>query len=512
MRLLSLLLGLCIAMLLTVNSPAEAACSGSGTTWSCTAGSTASQINSALSSASNNAVITLAAGSYALGGDINFLSSKGATIICETQGACSVTGGMIGMNGNCSGVLPNLYRISGMVFSGGSTRSWWWGSGTSCTVQQFRIDHNTFTGQTTGQTIMYFGEVSSPNNYFYGVVDHNTITNAGTIYLLQVLNGTNTPTAGALGGSTNIFVEDNTFTLNALTNNGAGFVDGWGGHGVVVRFNTLYNSRLLMHGSQHAWGPINFEVYHNYMEVNSASDGFVQFGNRLVHHQGSGTMMVFENRFRATAGESGVPIVVQHSGSQNTRPDGTVCNGSASIDENRSPTSTYAGYACYRQPARDVNRVLKPIYNWRNRWDGSSIKTDMDCSPYSSNDCTRQVLENREYYNAVSGNAQTSPTSPFNGTTGMGFGTLANRPVSCTTNSNVPDAGRGGVGYWATDVGEWNSTNGTVPDGQLYICSATNTWSLYYKPYTYPHPLQQTGGTGGGAMTLPPAPTNLQVQ
>jgi len=27
------------------------------------------------------------------------------------------------------------------------------------------------------------------------------------------------------------------------------------------------------------------------------------------------------------------------------------------------------------------------------------------------------------------------------------------------------------------------------PDGQLYVCTAPNTWSFYYKPYTYPHPL-----------------------
>ena len=101
---------------------------------------------------------------------------------------------------------------------------------------------------------------------------------------------------------------------------------------------------------------------------------------------------------------------------------------------------------------------------------------------------------NRDYYNAV-GNAQTSPTAPFNGTTGMGFGTLANRPSTCTTNG--AEAG-GGVGYFATDQGA---------QGTLYRCSATNTWTQQYVPYQYPHPMI-SGGGGGTSLT---APTNLHI-
>ncbi len=83
----------------------------------------------------------------------------------------------------------------------------------------------------------------------------------------------------------------------------------------------------------------------------------------------------------------------------------------------------------------------------------------------------------RDYYNAVSASEQSSPTAPFDGTTGMGFGTLANRPPTCTTNDLEEG---GGVGYFATDDG---------PDGTLYRCSATDTWTVWYRPYAYPHPL-----------------------
>jgi len=135
-------------------------------------------------------------------------------------------------------------------------------------------------------------------------------------------------------------------------------------------------------------------------------------------------------------------------------------------------------------------QVVSPSYVWMVNASiapGSIVYSD-----------TARVIQNRNYYieNANQG-AQTSSTAPFNGTTaiGMGHGTLANRPSSCTT----------GVAYWATDQGNWNQS-GSGGQGQLYSCTATNTWSLYYTPYTYPHPLT---GTGTGT-TLPP-PTGLQA-
>jgi hypothetical protein len=110
---------------------------------------------------------------------------------------------------------------------------------------------------------------------------------------------------------------------------------------------------------------------------------------------------------------------------------------------------------------------------------------------------TARVIANRDFYNEnFAQSAQSSTSSPFNGSSGMGHGTYANMPSSCTT----------GVGYWATDQGNWNQS-GSGGQGQLYLCTAANTWTLSYTPYTYPHPLTGTGGTG---TTLPP-PTGLEA-
>ena len=57
------------------------------------------------------------------------------------------------------------------------------------------------------------------------------------------------------------------------------------------------------------------------------------------------------------------------------------------------------------------------------------------------------------------------------------------------------------MAYFATDA------NSGL--GGLYICTASNTWTAVYEPYTYPHPL-----TNGGSETSsgsPAAPTNLQA-
>jgi len=139
-----------------------------------------------------------------------------------------------------------------------------------------------------------------------------------------------------------------------------------------------------------------------------------------------------------------------------------------------------------------VNQALDPTYQAADSLPGTADHT-------ISSD-TASIVPNRDFFaESVHQAAQTSPTSPFNGTSGTGHGTLANRPTTCTL----------GVGYWATDQGNWNQS-GSGGQGELFVCTAPNDWTLYYTPYTYPHPLITGGSTGTGGNS-PNPPTGLSV-
>src|SRR5262245_50161356 len=145
---------------------AEAACTGSGQSWNCTAGTTSAQISSTLSSATDGATLVFASGSYSWNSFVSFSNSKGATLICQTVGACNVTvsGTVLGMNGNLSGMNTRLYRISGFNFQGGSAFViWFYGAGT---MTQVRVDHNTFTGQSADNTLIFLGENATIANFY----------------------------------------------------------------------------------------------------------------------------------------------------------------------------------------------------------------------------------------------------------------------------------------------------------------------------------------------------------
>lgn len=143
-------------------------------------------------------------------------------------------------------------------------------------------------------------------------------------------------------------------------------------------------------------------------------------------------------------------------------------------------------------PVSPADETLTPIYEW----------DDTGTKPNQGNfgSTTQSLIANRDWYTDNSNGAskaQTSPTSPFNGSGGVGFGTLANRPTACTA----------GVGYFATDEGNWNQSGNGFGQGEMYICTATNTWTEEYEPYTYPHPLDGGDSTSDGSHPAPP--TNL---
>jgi hypothetical protein len=192
--------------------------------------------------------------------------------------------------------------------------------------------------------------------------------------------------------------------------------------------------------------------------------------------------------------------------------------------DGNTPATT--GYPCLDQVGRGVGDLLSGDYpTKRNNTRGCTVNFTWanraaNCDGSDSSAWPRQALEpayewsntgtilggtwiavangpivaNRDFY-SDHGNTDCNPNAGAC-TAGVGVGTLAQRPASCTTGS---ESG-GGVGWWATDQGgNWNTVNGTANDGALYKCTATNTWTLYYTPYTYPHPLQGIASAVPGA-------------
>lgn len=156
---------------------------------------------------------------------------------------------------------------------------------------------------------------------------------------------------------------------------------------------------------------------------------------------------------------------------------------------NHLPQSANRGYPGYSQPGRDpATQKLKPDYVWNNVWAPNNSSVPLFSGAlYGSGNFTFQMKTDRDWYNPMgTGGVQTSASSPFDGTSGTGFGTLANRPTTCTTNVNETG---GGVGYFATDQGT---------QGILYRCTG-NAWVVQYKPYIYPHPL-----VAGSAIAVAP--------
>jgi hypothetical protein len=131
------------------------------------------------------------------------------------------------------------------------------------------------------------------------------------------------------------------------------------------------------------------------------------------------------------------------------------------------------------------HQKLEPCYSWNDIYSPNGQQMNIQVPTYQTN----FFKENRDYYNQ---NTAWTPGQPL--TTGVGVGTLAQRPTQCTAGTDIAGGSNPpGVGYWATDT------------KTLYVCTATNTWTPYYTPYTYPHPLVS------GATPTPAAPTNLRV-
>jgi len=296
-------------------------------------------------------------------------------------------------------------------------------------INQIRIDNNHMEDSNVGTDLPWQGVNIHIYGTVYGVADRNEFI-SGYIRC----NGLDATTWNNLefnfGTADNFYFEDNRFTSPDTM-----FFYGEMGGRYCVRYNIF--------------------------DATASTNGLYPFadmhGNQPNAHNATMGAEIYENVINA--GIKGVCLLDQRGGkalvyNNVISTSGTVFAQAREeyLDSISPPESSLKS----GQPQH-----VSDSYYWSNRKNGTTIiglgiEQRID---YGGN-LGVVPQENRDVWFEKSG---------FNGTSGVGFGPLANRPTTCTT----------GVAYWATDT------------NILYKCTKKNVWTEYYRPYVYPHPLRK---------------------
>jgi hypothetical protein len=435
-----------------------------------------------------------------------------------------------------TGAINSFFRLTGITFEGGSSTQSKYGLVTiGGNTQNLRLDHlhlnsNTYTSSVnTG-----WFRIAGANE---GVIDHNLADlapcngSSGSTCAnivsngFQAFNDINDSTGlgdGAFAQPTGFGTSEFLFMENNVFNGGLPNDCNFAGR-FVMRYNTVNDAYagIQTHDTKTEGGPQRgcrgYEAYHNYFTGPTATPASgatsskgapsLIWGNTLA----SGYARFFEagtDRNSGAAAETNNPNGWGYCGS-------TVNNNGVGSNWDGNQPNLATGYPCLDQVGRGQtlqslngqtfpNRLnsttgtiawpqqeLEPAYLWNNSIGSATYIRTVDSV----------TTNNRDYYYDC-GSSNSGCSGTFSGAAGTGYGTLANRPATCTAGGGGPyltsPTGSYGVSYFATD------SNGG--QGELYVCTATNTWTAIYQPYTYPHPL--VSGTASTS-TTPPPPSNL---
>jgi len=363
-------------------------------------------------------------------------------------------------------------------------------------ISNVKIHDNVFRN-STGTAMMVSGPV-------YGVAYRNTFINCGG-YMNRWMGGDSASwdiVPREYGGSAAFFFEDNTIRFEpGYTGEKSAFMTGQGAPGLVMRYNAfdLTNSDNGgelgdIHGLQSMAVTPGYTCPSGcgYSDCLPASAGSCDETQASCSQWSTIKTELYGNIWSNLS--NGLYLWIVHRGSWlmmfNNRVSGT---GTASNPQ-------YSQYSCDEciSEAGNPSMHIQNTYVWNNFGNdvNQSMTKRLDYCADASIAGPYIITENVDYWNFN--------TSTLDGSTQRGINCGSAEPASsCST----------GDGYWRTAASPCSTPPSTMADmkaytqaGTFYKCTAPGTWTQYYAPYTYPHPLRNEGDN------IPPAaPSHLSV-
>jgi hypothetical protein len=381
-------------------------------------------------------------------------------------------------------------------------------------ITQVRVDHNSFQ-----EALTTIKKALALRGTIYGVVDNNIFINTRTIETAGLQEITWNNFACNLGTPENIFIEDNTFSM---TPKYVATYSGYGGR-YVVRYNT-YNYTtpgsiqwLDMHGNQVAgvYATMGTEVYGNLISEDGTANSVtlqdqrggktLQFFNRInsdativrsiVREEYGDCISPTTNTQPQHSSDSYYWSNIQFNGSLRKLAKAIITMNCCSTAEAWQPNHAYPYQYCTSFNGTDcfgnrnaepedhggISGAIEPVWLTNCGILGNPLLTDGTVLWLNMGKYATPLMENREFWNH-------NPS--YNGTTEIGVYCGPALPSHCTV----------GDGAWITnqpclDLADDNvGAHPRIPiSGTLYKCTAPNTWTAYYIPFTYPHPLRVSG-------------------
>ena len=344
---------------------------------------------------------------------------------------------------------------------------------TNVHIKNIRIDNNRIintqrTEGNYGRTIAFTGLSAGviDNNYMQGNISIGH-TRWGAAWSNPAMISWDNGTDDNLFIEDNYFVEDNYSQIAAVSQSGS----------IVFRYNTCdytthtgtYFYPFDTHGNQDGpfYAAFGAEMYGNKIKGNSGTS------HNIAELRG-GRHKVFYNGSIGSIGK--LTLWETHGDTWQSPTTGYTC-----------PAGTlYAGTKTCSADGR--TQAPEETYIWNNRFGNSTPSAELAYFNWTGGHNTYpdpaitgalDLRENIEFWLPNSGCTGASCNA------GVGCGTTL--PTSCAV----------GTGYWKTTQPCSNvplssiGQNPSVPiSGTLYRCTKTNTWSPYYTPYAYPHPLR----------------------